>query len=258
MRRILLKAGKGALTAAAAGAAALLGLAFLPTLFGYEALIVTSGSMGKSIPVGSVAITQMVDVKSISVGDIVSFRYPGSKTATTHRVISVAEEDGQRVFATKGDANQSADPEPVRLASGRIALVKRVVPYAGTLVRTARSPAGGVAMFVIPILGLTFEGRRRKGRPRSARRRRPSDLRLAGWSVSTLMLSLGIHGAGSEDARPAPDREWSAEPARPMRLAAPLRPILIGRLERPAAPAALGRCFVVSAGGGYRAFDPTP
>lgn len=144
----------------AAGAVIILGASFAPTLFGYESAIVTSGSMGKANPVGSVAVSRMVDARSIRTGDVVSFQTE-SDNRITHRVISVTEVAGQRVLKTQGDANAAADPEPLRLTEGEIAKVQWSVPYAGYLVRYARTPAGSILLFVIPILGLIADKRKR-------------------------------------------------------------------------------------------------
>jgi signal peptidase I len=162
MRRTIVKMLGAAVAIGAAGIASLLAFAFLPTLFGAEALIVTSGSMGDSMPVGSVAVTRLVDANAVAVGDVITFRGPGARTSITHRVIGARHEGEQRVFATKGDANPAADAEPVRV-SDRVHRVERVVPYAGQVVRFARTPAGGVALILIPILGLLAD-RRRRGR----------------------------------------------------------------------------------------------
>lgn len=142
------------------GAVIILGASFAPTLLGYESFIVTSGSMGKANPVGSVAVTRMVDARSIRTGDVVSFQ-TASESRITHRVIAVTEEAGQRVLKTQGDTNAAPDPEPLRLTTGEVAKVQWSVPYAGYLVRYARTPYGGIVLFVIPILGLIADRRKR-------------------------------------------------------------------------------------------------
>lgn len=156
------------MAAAAAGTLVLLGASFAPTLLGYESFIVSSGSMGRANPVGSVAVTRMVDARTIRTGDVVSFQTE-SASRITHRVIAVTEENGQRVFETKGDANLLPDPEPLRLTSGKVARVEWSVPYAGHLVRHVRTPAGGLLLFALPILGLLLD-RRKRARPHSASR----------------------------------------------------------------------------------------
>lgn len=162
MRKIA-KVLRGALAALAVGAAVLLGATFAPTLLGYESFIVTSGSMGKANPIGSVAVTRMVDVKAVREGDVVSFQTE-SASRITHRVIEVKEDQGQRVFTTKGDANPLPDPQPLRLTAGKVARVQWSVPYAGYLVRYARTPTGGILLFAVPILGLILDKRSRPQR----------------------------------------------------------------------------------------------
>lgn len=166
MGRLALRIAGNLAVLALSGGALLLAVAFGPTLFGYESLIVAGGSMGKALPVGSVALTRMVDVKAIAVGDIVSFRHAGAKAPTTHRVIKVERDGTQRVFTTKGDANASPDPEPLGV-EGRIHLVEHVVPFAGYAVRFARTPAGALLLFLVPIAGLTLDRRGRSAPPGS-------------------------------------------------------------------------------------------
>ncbi|HEX9775320.1 MAG TPA: signal peptidase I [Actinomycetota bacterium] len=159
--RSVLRLTRAVATLAVAGLVLLLASAFVPTLFGYESMIVTSGSMGSAAPKGSVVLTRMVDARSIGTGDVISWRYPGRDATITHRVTSVERDGSQVVLRTKGDANATPDYEPVRLSSA-VARVERVVPLAGHVVRVARSPVGGVVLFVLPIIGLALDGKKRR------------------------------------------------------------------------------------------------
>ncbi|MGH2784233.1 MAG: signal peptidase I [Actinomycetota bacterium] len=159
--KITVRVVAGALAAAAIGAVALLAFAFVPTLFGADASIVTSGSMGEAAPIGSVVVSRLVDAHAVSVGDVITFRYPTSPTSITHRVVEVADDATGRVFRTKGDANPAIDPVPVPIA-GNVHRVERVVPFAGRIVAFARSPLGGVSLFLLPITGLLLDERRRR------------------------------------------------------------------------------------------------
>ena len=172
-----------ALFAIALLVALLLVLTFLPTLFGLESAIVVSGSMGKAMPIGSVALSREVDARSISTGDIISFRRRGSATTTTHRVVAVKTAAGQMIFTTKGDANATNDPELV-VVDSRVHRVEHVIPKAGYVVRYARTPYGAAGLFLLPILGLTYERRksRRHHTPRSG------GIADVGWSATTLSL----------------------------------------------------------------------
>jgi signal peptidase I len=144
----------------------LLVFAFGPTLLGYETMIVTSGSMGKAMPVGSVAQTKLAPARSVAVGDVVSFRLPTASIPTTHRIVRIEENAGNLMITTKGDANATVDPQPVIVKEGEsIQRVERVIPYAGSVVRVARGPMGIGVLFAIPILGLTFDRRKKAGDP---------------------------------------------------------------------------------------------
>ncbi len=155
---------------------------FVPTFFGLETMIVASGSMGRTMPVGSVALTREVDSHAIGVGDVISFRRRGTDGTTTHRVVAVKVEAGQLSFTTKGDAAGAADPDPV-VASGRIHRVEYVVPAVGSMVRYARSPLGVLVLIVLPVVALSLD------RERTRRtRRRPTIDADVGWSATTFRL----------------------------------------------------------------------
>jgi signal peptidase I len=180
--------------AAASIATLLLALSFVPTLFGFETLIVASGSMGRTLPIGSVALTRAVEAGAVSVGDVVSFRHRGQEETITHRVVGVARQNSQYSFTTKGDANREPDVDNVIVGGSRIHRVEFVVPVAGHLVRYARTPLGGVALIFVPIVGLLTD---RRGRQRDFRtagkpsRKRPHAVPYAGdvgWSTTTYHL----------------------------------------------------------------------
>ncbi len=162
---VLVRAGRVIAFGLLACAASVLLAVFAPTILGYEHLVVASGSMGRSVPVGSVAITRMVDARAVGVGDVIAFRSASASTRITHRVIEARDEQGRRVFRTKGDANATPDPEPL-VTAGRVARIEWVVPYVGYAVRYARTPAGAAVLLVLPMVGLLADRA-----PRGARRR---------------------------------------------------------------------------------------
>ncbi|MGH2727904.1 MAG: signal peptidase I, partial [Actinomycetota bacterium] len=179
----------GALAWAAASIATLLlALAFVPTLFGFESLVVASGSMGRTLPIGSVALTRAVEAGAIVTGDVISYRLDENSGTTTHRVVAIDRQDGQVSFTTKGDANREIDPQKV-VVGGRIHRVEQVVPLAGYVIRYARTPIGGVGLIVVPIVGLSLDRRgRRRGRMPGIPSSRRSDDAAHGWSSTTYQL----------------------------------------------------------------------
>lgn len=86
----------------------------VPSVFGYKPFIVLSGSMETEIHKGDLVITKIVDAKILKKNDVIAFR-DASKTVTTHRIIDIVLENGEKFFITKGDANYSQDQNLVEL-----------------------------------------------------------------------------------------------------------------------------------------------
>lgn len=130
------------------GIAGLLLGSMLPIPGNIEVKIVKSGSMEPTIPTGSLIVVK--PAASYAVGDIVTFG-PDTKAdiPTTHRIVEVQEESGQRLFITKGDANEEQDPQPVR-GSEIIGAVKFSAPYVGYVIAFAREPLGFALLVVVP------------------------------------------------------------------------------------------------------------
>lgn len=81
---------------------------------GYRTYIVLTGSMEPEIMPNDMIIVRSCSQDSIKVGSIINF-FPEGKTATvTHRVIEILEKDGETLYRTKGDNNNSADTDPVK------------------------------------------------------------------------------------------------------------------------------------------------
>lgn len=105
-------------------------LTVVPAVAGGHTLTVLSGSMTPRLPVGSVLVDQPVDANSLQTGDIVT--YAGDDGLVTHRIVAVKQGQSGPVFTTKGDANNTADTEPVDGSQIRGELWYHV-PYVGTV-----------------------------------------------------------------------------------------------------------------------------
>jgi signal peptidase len=134
-----------------------------PRLLGYSSVIVYGGSMAHSVPVGGIAVTKEVRTEDVGVGDVIVFYPPTTSTNPSpkpsplmHRVVSVREEEGQRLFQTKGDANATPDPWEIGI-EGRGSRVVYTVPYVGYLINFAGTPLGWALLLFLPAtyLGLT-------------------------------------------------------------------------------------------------------
>lgn len=163
---------------------AVMGLAAVPRVFGYPTFVVTGGSMGDALPLGGIAITHSVAPADVRSGDIIVFKLNEGRPAVAHRVVDAESEPGQRVFVTKGDANQSADPSPVVIAASHDVLrVIGYIPLAGYVARFVQTPAGWALLVMLPsglmcldlVRGVWSEekpaGKRQRGGPSGEGRR---------------------------------------------------------------------------------------
>jgi signal peptidase len=116
----------------------LLGLLLIaPSLLGWERYVIVSGSMTGTYDRGSLVFDEVVPVKSLKVGDVITYRPPrGSGVPTglvTHRITSIGRDPKTRepVFRTRGDANPVADSWTFTLPDTHQARVVAGVPYVG-------------------------------------------------------------------------------------------------------------------------------
>jgi len=76
------------------GVAAIVAVAvFYPglILLHYEPMVIVTGSMQKTIPVGSLVVDQKVNPQQLHVGDVISFQKPlGAKGIDTHRIVAIS------------------------------------------------------------------------------------------------------------------------------------------------------------------------
>lgn len=122
----------------------------VPGLVGVEhSYVVLSGSMAPTLSPGDSVLVEDVRPADVEVGDVITYRRPGSETPTTHRVVDIRRADGTLEFRTQGDANEEPDTEWVP-ATHVVGETTMVFPYLGHLVLLAGSRAGLVGLVVVP------------------------------------------------------------------------------------------------------------
>lgn len=114
----------------------------LPAL-GHPVFVVGGPSMSPTMGLGDAIVLEQVEPDRLVVGDVVSLRTGPSRAVYTHRIVRVAERDGQIWIETKGDANGLADPS-ITPASAVVGRVTGVVPVAGFLLALLSVPVGVV------------------------------------------------------------------------------------------------------------------
>ena len=128
-----------------------------PSVFGYSAMRVLTGSMEPSIKTNSLVVVEKTSPEQISKGDIISFYSadPSLEGAiNTHRVEDVINDNGEYSFVTKGDANPIADMYNVTQEN----LVGKVIfsSYAlGAAVAFLTKPIAFLLIVILPLAGMT-------------------------------------------------------------------------------------------------------
>ena len=78
---------------------------------GYKNFIIVSKSMEPTIMVGDAIFSKEVSESELRINDIISFH--DGEDINTHRIIGITEENGVRLYQTKGDNNKREDKEKV-------------------------------------------------------------------------------------------------------------------------------------------------
>lgn len=124
-------------------------LLLLPGLFGARPYVVYSGSMEPEIPTGAVVFIKEEDF-SPKIGDIITFH--NGDTVVTHRIVKKENS----IFITKGDANKTADPVPVK-ASQIIGRVVFYLPYLGYVIHFLKARIPFAAVIIAACLSVLFD-----------------------------------------------------------------------------------------------------
>jgi len=143
----------------AAGVA--LGLLLLVTaLLGWQRYVIVSGSMTGAYDRGSIVYDEEVPVADLEVGDVITYQPPPgtiSQDLVTHRIAWIGtDEQGARVFRTKGDANPDVDPWTFSLDQPEQARVAFSVPYIGYLLAGLSIPAVRMLAIGVPAILLAL------------------------------------------------------------------------------------------------------
>lgn len=178
-------------------AAVLGGLALLATAVGFAAgirpVFLRSGSMGPTMPTGTLAFAEEVPAAEIRVGDVVCVR-TSTGVRVTHRVVSLEEVGDGVVLRLKGDANTAPDAEAYRVSTAYRVIGH--VPFLGRLVAAVSQPwglvvLGGVVVSLLLLLGRGDGGRPPRAGPPSKRHRLPAGRHSAAVASGVALAVLG-------------------------------------------------------------------
>lgn len=168
-----------------------------PSVFGITPMVVLSGSMSGTddghIEVGDLIFDVKADTEKLAVGDVVSFMEDG--VVVTHRITKITSTDGgERRFITKGDANNTEDPE-----IGEADIVGKCVgriPKLGDFAMFLQKPLGMAVFIGIPVCAfIVYDVLRR----RSAARREAREKEELCSQLEKLRKDSDGAGDGSDD-----------------------------------------------------------
>ena len=116
-------------------------------IMGLQVFNVISGSMEPTYSVGDLLYVKTVDPDSVKVGDPITFVLNEDLAVATHRVVAVDQEN--RLFTTKGDANETEDANPVHF-NNLVGVPVFAIPLLGYVSAYIQSPPG---MYVAIVFG---------------------------------------------------------------------------------------------------------
>ena len=79
----------------------------IPDFFGYKNFVIISESMEPTINVDDSIFVKEVAEEDLKVNDIISYNINGE--IITHRIVKIQNEDGEKIYITKGDNNRAED-----------------------------------------------------------------------------------------------------------------------------------------------------
>ncbi len=122
----------------------------------YGAYVIVSGSMEPLIKVRDAVIVKRTTIDNVKVNDVVTYQSEDPAfygILITHRVVNIKEENGKKIYITKGDHNETVDRTPVRFDQILGKVVMRV-PKIGYLKYFLVEYYGWIIAIVIPSVGI--------------------------------------------------------------------------------------------------------
>lgn len=122
----------------------------------YGAYVIVSGSMEPLIKVRDAVIVKRTTEDNIKVGDVVTYRSLDEAfygILITHRVVRIEEKDGEKVYITKGDSNETIDRSPITFNQIQGKVVMRV-PKIGYIKYFLIDYYGWIIAVLIPSAGI--------------------------------------------------------------------------------------------------------
>ena len=120
-----------------------------PSFLGIKTYVIISGSMEPNINIGDLVVAKKIKGE-LQVGDVISYRKGHS--VITHRISQKTEnEDGEKIYKTKGDNNNTEDSEEIKTEDIEGKVIK-VIPKVGNITLILKNKV--VSTIVVIILSI--------------------------------------------------------------------------------------------------------
>lgn len=124
-----------------------------PLIMGFRPVVVLTGSMQPTFPVGSIVYYHKCAFEDLREGDPITFK--AEDALVTHRITTV---NGiSRTVVTKGDNNPTEDPAPVEEDQIVGKTTKFAIPFAGYFVTYGKKPVAIALMAAILLINYVLE-----------------------------------------------------------------------------------------------------
>lgn len=124
-----------------------------PSLVGWRLVLLEAGDVAAALPNGTAVLVRPRAADLVAVNDLVLLRAVGSEGPVIHRVTEIERVPNLTTAKTHSDG-----PDPSagqwKVLSGDTPIPVRTLPVVGHAVRVASSPAGWLAVVVVPCSGL--------------------------------------------------------------------------------------------------------
>lgn len=139
-------------------------LIVIPLVTGSQTYTVLTGSMQPGYPPGSLVVVKPEASEQLAIGDVITYQLtPGQPEVVTHRITGVGTtQNGERTFATQGDANSTPDDRsvlPVQIR-GKLFYSVPLLGYPASWLNQGFDQVGGkgpiILLVVVGLFGYGF------------------------------------------------------------------------------------------------------
>ncbi|MBR3324690.1 MAG: signal peptidase I [Clostridia bacterium] len=131
-------------------------------ILGYRAYMVMTGSMEPNYNIGDLIIIRETSIQDLKVGDVINYVLDNKKDTVTHRISDIIVENGETLYQTKGDNNNSVDNELVHPNQIQGTLVFKISKLGSVL--TNMLTGTGIVIICLLIIVSYFRSSRKEER----------------------------------------------------------------------------------------------